>query len=188
MAGQRSAKQLVEILCVLCVLALSAFTCDNGQKEQLGVTSRVHHAPPPGSVATVGADVCTFCHPNQTADWMTSGHGNKEAINHTTGASIDLGMLDDGFPYYNQFTDATCVTCHDPLSDGRNLVQDLTGNADRPVVGCESCHGGGAEHFGVGLIPYPKPDDQRCAQCHSNLFPDDDDHIGAHPNANEIDE
>jgi len=185
MAGQRSGKQLIQILCVLCVLALSAFTCDNGQKEQLGVTP-THHAPPPTQVATVGADVCTFCHANQTAAWMTSSHANKEAINHTTHAPIDLGLLDDGFPYYNYFSDATCAGCHDPLGDGRNLVQDLTGNAERPVIGCESCHGGGAEHFGVGQIPFPNPDDQRCAQCHSAVFPDS--HRTYHPNGDEIDE
>lgn len=31
---------------------------------------------------------------------------------------------------------------------------------------CEDCHGGGQFHHGVGPIPYPSPDLERCATCH----------------------
>jgi len=75
-----------------------------------------------------------------------------------------------------------CASCHDQLGDGRRLEPDFTGNVDRPVVGCESCHGGGADHFGAGEIPYPKPGAERCGQCHNSTF----DHNAYHPNGDDI--
>jgi hypothetical protein len=76
--------------------------------------------------------------------------------------------------------DSLCRQCHsavqDPLtgegiiaqydatSPHRNSAHANNGN------GCEACHGGGAEHNGVGPIPYPNPfadNGTRCASCHS---------------------
>jgi hypothetical protein len=39
--------------------------------------------------------------------------------------------------------------------------------------GCEACHGGGAQHNGVGPIPYPNPfagNGTRCASCHKGPY------------------
>jgi hypothetical protein len=65
--------------------------------------------------------------------------------------------------------DTPCFQCHasnaDPLTGETFVAQyQRSTHAD---LGCESCHGGGAQHFGVGPIPYPHPDAARCAQCHN---------------------
>lgn len=67
--------------------------------------------------------------------------------------------------------DTACVQCHSAAKDpvtGETIVAQynksvhyLTGQ------GCESCHGGGAQHNGKGPIPYPIPDAARCAVCHT---------------------
>ena len=66
-----------------------------------------------------------------------------------------------------------CFVCHavstDPLSS-RNIVADfLASPHNRDEVGCQGCHGGGAEHNGVGPIPFPNPlSSERCKVCHAN--------------------
>ncbi len=95
------------------------------------------------AAATVGMDACTACHAAQTADWLTSSHAN---------VSPDLGLNSSGSPTVGAAQDAACRDCHDPLGDSARLTPGRTGNAARPVVGCESCHGGGSEHKGTGPI------------------------------------
>src|SRR5574341_566920 len=117
------------------VLALSGVLmsgCGNAKKEA-GAESAII----PTQAATVGIDVCTNCHAGQTAQWVGSVHAN---VNNT--------------PAYGDFTGAICATCHDQLGDGQLLTAEVstTGTLPRPIVGCESCHGGGAQHFGVGPI------------------------------------
>jgi hypothetical protein len=68
--------------------------------------------------------------------------------------------------------EAPCLVCHDQLGDGQKLAAATGGvEANRPVVGCESCHGGGSAHRGVGLLPYPKPGFEQCGQCHNATYP-----------------
>ena len=81
--------------------------------------------------------------------------------------------------------EATCRVCHsttlDPVS-GTPIVADfLTAtnshnqagrtdftNGGTGDLGCEGCHGGGAEHNGVGPIPFPDPlAANRCITCHT---------------------
>ncbi|MBK5273450.1 MAG: hypothetical protein JJE30_00145 [Desulfuromonadales bacterium] len=79
--------------------------------------------------------------------------------------------------------EATCRTCHaatiDPVS-GTGIVADFlgTGSLNSPPiasvhftdsrVGCQGCHGGGAQHNGVGPIPFPNPlTANRCIICHT---------------------
>jgi hypothetical protein len=89
--------------------------------------------------------------------------------------------------------EATCRVCHatsiDPISK-TNIVQDFLGSpatstspATPPSVhyqlpdgtlnteaGCQGCHGGGAQHNGVGPIPFPDPlASNRCVECHTNV-------------------
>ena len=71
--------------------------------------------------------------------------------------------------------EATCRVCHaasiDPVSQ-RLIVPDYLNSAHydhEAVAGCEGCHGGGAEHFGVGPIPFPNPlASKRCNVCHTD--------------------
>jgi Zn finger protein HypA/HybF involved in hydrogenase expression len=155
-------------------LARFAISCAHQAGDQ-----PTYHQPkptPPDQIAAVGMDVCTNCHAGQVAAWITGQHANLDPPG-------DLNS--EGFPSYAMFSaNDTCQLCHDQLGDGHRLVPGYTGNAPRPVIGCESCHGGGAEHYGVGPIPYPKPDYQRCGQCHNADLPGD--HLHYHPNAANI--
>ena len=85
--------------------------------------------------------------------------------------------------------EATCRVCHsttiDPVSQTALLPEFLSSvhNPDptnpnagvnpNPVLnptGCQGCHGGGAEHNGVGPIPFPDPlAANRCVTCHTNV-------------------
>ena len=77
--------------------------------------------------------------------------------------------------------EAVCRTCHaatlDPVS-GTPIVADFitaTNSHNQPTdaldgspLGCQGCHGGGAEHNGVGPIPFPNPlTANRCITCHT---------------------
>jgi len=80
-------------------------------------------------------------------------------------------------------SEGTCRVCHaatiDPVSL-RPLLPDFftatgshnqAGRVDGPNadLGCQGCHGGGAEHNGVGPIPFPDPlASNRCITCHTS--------------------
>ena len=74
--------------------------------------------------------------------------------------------------------DPPCFACHsantDPLT-GATIVAQYTRSL-HGELGCESCHGGGAMHNGVGPFPYTlnseTSDDQqaqRCVMCHDGV-------------------
>jgi hypothetical protein len=75
--------------------------------------------------------------------------------------------------------EAGCRVCHattlDPASKTQ-LVQEFLGSVhnqigagDTEAPGCQGCHGGGAQHNGVGPIPFPNPlASDRCKVCHTN--------------------
>lgn len=183
----RKDKLAVLILSLLFVGAVLIFSAcaDTGDEEVLPQ----EEAPiPPDQVATVGFNVCTNCHFCQVTQWMTGQHANFESWNEMAFQKIDLGMMNTGFPYYSfdewEADPAYCARCHDQLGDGYRLTAEWTGNVPRPVVGCESCHGGGANHYGIGAIPYPKPDYNRCGQCHNSQFPEG--HLPYHPTGADI--
>jgi len=111
--------------------------------------------------ALVGLRTCVNCHTDIGAEWLQGAHGNYESVDEAL-QKIDLGSRNTGFPYYGYSsfsTDPKCSTCHDPLAEGKGFAaffnstgNDSLGKVDRPVVGCESCHGGGGRHFGTGPI------------------------------------
>ena len=88
------------------------------------------------------------------------GTGNKEG-----GAVGDVAKVGD----------TACVQCHSAAKDpitGEGIIDQYNKSAHAlspslSGAGCEGCHGGGAQHNGVGPIPYPKPDAARCATCHT---------------------
>ncbi len=130
--------------------------------------------------ATVGVDVCTNCHAGQTAQWMGGVHANYETWDPAVYIASDTrGMENVGFPNYGYYglgeggensNGVECASCHDQLGDGQRLTAELTGNVARPVISCESCHGGGGLHYGTGPLPYAAPDFERCGQCHNSSF------------------
>jgi hypothetical protein len=65
--------------------------------------------------------------------------------------------------------EAACRVCHavsvDPVT-GRNILAGYLGSPhNRDDAGCQGCHGGGAQHNGIGPIPFPNPVN-RCSACH----------------------
>lgn len=123
--------------------------------------------------------------------WLNGPHGNNESYDTSTHQKYNNYPDNTGFPFYGYFSDSTCKTCHDPLGDGKGISKffittgiDKLGRVDRPVIGCESCHGPGGNHYGLGPIPYVKPDFNRCGQCHNNTFPDS--HLPYHPEGDHI--
>lgn len=85
------------------------------------------------------------------------GTSNKEGVGSTVGNVATV-------------PEAACKVCHatttDPLS-GQNVLQGyLTSPHNSDAAGCQGCHGGGAQHNGIGPIPFPSPID-RCAVCHN---------------------
>ena len=99
------------------------------------------------------------------------GSSSKEG---TTGG---VGLVEEG----------TCIGCHstttDPVSGNQivkeyansihnpaNVPANTTVNANNPD-GCQGCHGGGAQHNGVGPIPFPNPlASSRCIVCHTTAI------------------
>ena len=68
--------------------------------------------------------------------------------------------------------DSKCIQCHSSVTEaltGESIVAqyERTSPHNSPGLGCESCHGSGAMHNGVGPIPFPQPDANRCATCHN---------------------
>lgn len=67
--------------------------------------------------------------------------------------------------------DTACVQCHSAVTEaltGESIITQYQKSSphNRADLGCESCHGGGAQHNGVGPIPFAHPDANRCADCH----------------------
>ncbi len=95
------------------------------------------------------------------------GSGNKEGA--APGGSALFGNV-------ATVGDTACIQCHSATTDpvnGQAIVSEYQLNSphNQDGLGCESCHGGGAMHNGVGPIPYTLTggSDQiaaRCATCH----------------------
>jgi hypothetical protein len=106
---------------------------------------------------------------------MLNGCGSSSKEGSTSGATNGgVSLVDEG----------TCIVCHsttnDPVS-GTSIVTDYAKSIHNPINtpanttvnagnldGCQGCHGGGAEHNGVGPIPFPDPlASSRCIVCHT---------------------
>jgi hypothetical protein len=75
--------------------------------------------------------------------------------------------------------EAACAQCHgssyDPISGVPIYASYVQSkhfkNSTGEVVGCQDCHGGGAQHNGVGPMPYANPDTAgKCWGCHQVAF------------------
>ncbi len=149
--------------------------------------------PSTGSQPTdlyVGLIECYLCHADGSIEkfnglqivskWLNGPHGNDESRNEFF-QPVDLHPDNTGFPSYGfggLGTDPDCTTeCHDQLGNGELLEDfwtetgiDYLGRVNRPVIACESCHGEGGNHFGIGEMQYPRPESDRCGQCHNEEF------------------
>jgi nitrate/TMAO reductase-like tetraheme cytochrome c subunit len=150
----------------------------------------------------VGIPECYLCHADGSikkfegkqivSRWLNGPHGNNESRNQFF-QPIDLHPENTGFPFYGfggLGTDPDCTTeCHDQIANGELLEGfweetgiDYLGRVNRPIIACESCHGSGNNHFGIGEMQFPRPDPARCGQCHNEKF----DHNEFHPEGDNI--
>jgi hypothetical protein len=124
---------------------------------------------------TLGVVNCTKCHSAatpETASWLESTHGNSNGSMrygeepHSTGSSCQ--------PCHNQLLDGDKMEQAFPpnlqigTDDGTPTGVPIFANVSRDIVTCESCHGGGQLHSGVGPIPYTRPDWEQCVACHDH--------------------
>jgi len=132
---------------LLIILVLGALLGACGAEQPTGSTTTTVAGVVTVGTPTVGLMTCTSCHPGPTADWMLTRHANVEPLGN---------LYSQGNPTIGQISGCTKM-CHDPQGDSGQLVAGNTGNTIRPVVGCESCHGGGSLHVaggGTGPIGY----------------------------------
>jgi hypothetical protein len=68
--------------------------------------------------------------------------------------------------------EASCAQCHGGAREkltGRVIYDDYRASVHAlNSVGCQDCHGGGAQHNGIGPIPFPKPGAEQCRTCHDS--------------------
>ena len=132
-------------LLFLVVILLSVLVSACGVDDPTGKTTQTVAGVVSGSTATIGMKLCTSCHSAQTEDWLTSKHANVDPVGN---------LYSRGIPTMGLLLVGDCVRCHDPQGDSGQLVASYTGNTVRPVVGCESCHGGGDVHYAAGGAGY----------------------------------
>jgi hypothetical protein len=95
-----------------------------------------------------------------TAFLIGCGSSSKEGT--ASGTAATVAKVDE----------TLCITCHS--SSLEKLSGDpIVANYEASVhnlnsVGCQDCHGGGAQHNGVGPIPYPNPGYVQCKKCHDS--------------------
>jgi len=162
-------KWFVLMIAAFAVLTLSGCGSNGGSGG-----SDVADSGTPGTVETVGIVNCTKCHSAATKEsdfWLTSNHGNPD---NSPGSSGPYDETSDCQPCHNQLLDGQ--TMPEAFPEGivigertdRNTGAIIPIYADTPrnVASCESCHGGGSAHRGVGPIPFPRPDWEQCVSCH----------------------
>ncbi|MDD2310155.1 MAG: C-type polyheme cytochrome OmcB [Desulfuromonadaceae bacterium] len=96
-----------------------------------------------------------------------SGCGSSSKEGNTSTADLD-SVASVG--------DTKCIQCHSTVTEaltGESIITQYQNSSPHKDVndgnGCEACHGGGAQHNGVGPIPFPIPDANRCATCHNGV-------------------
>ncbi len=86
------------------------------------------------------------------------GSSSKES----TGSPADVAKVDEKL----------CIGCHsswvEKNNPTENIVTAFSASKHFTVgIGCQDCHGGGAQHNGVGPIPFSNPDTAgKCYGCH----------------------
>lgn len=96
-------------------------------------------------------------------------NGCGSSSRESAGSPADVAKVDE----------KTCAQCHGSAynsQSGMPIYSEYVQskhfiNSVGEVVGCQDCHGGGAQHNGIGPIPYPNPDTAgKCFSCHKNAF------------------
>lgn len=88
------------------------------------------------------------------------------------GSNKDGGVMTPTTNIADAGRTGNCTVCHN--IDTHTFLNGIAGvNPSAVGLGsaithdCENCHGGGQYHHGVGPIPYPSPNLDRCSVCHT---------------------
>jgi hypothetical protein len=124
------------------------------------ILGKTHYKKEEGSMRTKKFSIMMLCMLLVAAFMYGCGSSKKEGSASPTSPGA-VAKVDE----------VTCFACHsdtlEPLS-GDAIVPNFTNSVHNlNSVGCQDCHGGGSEHFGVGPIPFPTPNYQQCADCHN---------------------
>ena len=140
-ATRISARPLLILLAVLCIMAWLAAPAQTQQAEY------------------VGSDVCGDCHPDEYENYKTY---SKKAH---SGESVQM-MADD----LTEEEMSECFHCHTTGYGQPGGFVSYDETPDRANAGCEVCHGPGSEHVdGFGDPDYIKGDlnIKDCEHCHN---------------------
>ncbi|MBI5637557.1 MAG: hypothetical protein HZA03_06275 [Nitrospinae bacterium] len=170
----RHMKRLAVMLMAAAVPLLFA-ACGDAKKGSAGT------AASGTGVAAAGARTCFKCHADNN-----SPAGLKKPFGDTqTVAANGPGWLNSRHANANSspiYTDSnwasSCASCHDTNDEGQAILNfyldtgfDTFGTVNKPIAGCESCHGNGGNHYGVGPLVYNNPASSRCGTCHNANYP-----------------
>ncbi len=141
------------------ILALTA--CGSSRSDEDGVDLGPEFlGVDENGIGYIGSDRCISCHDGLgiDAEQVDAYLGSPHVIHSTA---------------INAASSAFCLNCHDPLGDGV-ILEGFIDPVNVPenglaAISCESCHGAGGEHFGVGPLPRPTPDFKLCGECHTSL-------------------
>jgi len=144
-------------------LAMASLAGCSGSAGSGGGTQQTNLA----GAATLGITNCLTCH-NQPApaatEWLASRHANEADAG--TRVLQDAREVGTAVPTPDN-VNPVCAACHNPIGDGQLIDQAIVGQAERMLIGCESCHGGGQFHNGVPAgVPFRVPGPDQCGDCH----------------------
>lgn len=186
--AKRSGLRALSFICSISAAGVFLFLAGCGGTDGTVATETVSQSITECYSCHADGLIAKYAGENHFSAWINGPHGNYEGLYHA-----DNGKDNEGFPnygYHGLGTSPDCTTqCHDQLGDGMLLEDfyletgiDFLGRVNRPLIGCESCHGTGEDHYGAGPIPYPDPGPEICGQCHNDTF----DHNEHHPEGDHI--
>jgi len=106
-------------------------------------------AVPSAGGAYIGSGKCGSCHEAEASSWRASDH-----------ARAYDALVADGRDF-----DPACVKCHVTGYGFKGGYTNATTTPDLTGVGCEECHGAGADHASAG-ITLPAVAENTCRRCH----------------------
>ncbi|MEI6244605.1 MAG: multiheme c-type cytochrome [Acidobacteriota bacterium] len=141
-----------------CSLALLVFAVSHGAPS-VAAAPAAPLTPAYQTDGYVGADGCKECHEKYFDAWNNSKH--KRALSKLGAADMEGDK---------------CIGCH--VTGTPAMIKADGAKPRYPGVQCEMCHGGGAKHVEQarakamvkGAI-VKTPDEDNCAQCHSEKSP-----------------
>lgn len=106
------------------------------ERDKLLAERGLERKPPSGNADFVGSDACQSCHSGEYETWSKGPHAHAVDTLRTQGEE----------------SKSDCLACHTTgfgRSGGFPKEASVTDHSDLARVGCESCHGPGANHIPV---------------------------------------